>query len=198
MPRTKGSKNKVNVQKQKQTQIVNVNINQEKKVTKRKPRAKKDSKPKTPIIYQYGEPVLGKPSDNLLYNSPPVIAQVIPQIGRESQAILPPKDTGVESILSQIKNKTERIVQSGKSKILSDTGSSEILNIEPKKKKGLSDTGATEILNIEPKKKKGLSDTGATEILNKEPKVKRIKGCRNATNQTRKKTNDRHRLNRYF
>ena len=186
MGRKIGSKNKLK-QTQKQSQVVNVNITQEKKV-KRKPRNKKPKK-EPPILYDVGQPSLGRPSDNSLYTRPPIIAQVIPQIGKESQSILPPTDTGIENVLANIRNKTDKIAERGKSKILSDTGSKEILNIEPKKKRGLIDTETTEMLNIKPKVKelkdvgtqptkpetKPMVDTGSTDVFNIEPKVKDIK-----------------------
>ena len=123
MGRKTGSKNKSShvvaagpkavKQTQKQSQVVNVNITQEKKVVKRKPRTKKPSK-EPPILYDIGVPSLGRPSDNSLYTRPPIIAQVIPQIGRDFQALLPPKDTSVKSVLANIRNKTENILEKQK------------------------------------------------------------------------------------
>jgi len=197
MPRTKGSKNKINVQKQKQSQIVNVNINQgkEKKVVKRKPRAKKQPI-QPPIIYDIGMPSPGKPTDNSIYLRPPIIGQVIPQIGRDSQAILPPNDTNVESVLAKIKNKTSEVETKRKNKILSDTGINEILNI-PSKRKVLTDSSTNEILSIEPKiketkdvateptkrERKPLYDLGAEAAFEIKPKEKQEVGTSPAIKQ---------------
>ena len=118
-------------QKQTQKQIVNVNINQS-KTTKRKTRTTKPKAPQTPLIYTYGSPSLGKPSDNLYYSRPPVIAQIIPAMGGDSSSILPPNNTSIENILQSIKNKTDKLMKP--SKKLIDSGTQEIFNMEPKKK----------------------------------------------------------------
>jgi hypothetical protein len=131
MPKkSKTSKNDIK-QKQTQKQIVNVNINQTKKTTtKRKPRENKP--PQKQVIYQYGEPSVGRPSDNLLYNRPPVIAQVIPAMGGDTNALMPPNNTSIETILKAMKDKTDRIMRPTKK--LVDSGTQEIFNMEPKKK----------------------------------------------------------------
>ena len=132
MPKkSKTSKNDIK-EKQTQKQIVNVNINQTKKTTtKRKPR-ENNKPPQKQIIYQHGEPSLGRPSDNLLYNRPPVIAQVIPAMGGDTNALMPPNNTSIETILKAMKDKTDRIMRPTKK--LVDSGTQEIFNIEPKKK----------------------------------------------------------------
>ena len=186
MGRKIGSKNKLK-QTQKQSQVVNVNITQEKKVVKRKPRTKKPSK-EPPTLYEVGEPLSGRPSDNSLYTRPPIIAQVIPQIGRDSQALLPPKDTGVESVLANIRNRTENILEKQKVKSkLTDTGSNEILNIPPKikdvgteptktKRKPLHDLGSTDVFEIKPKETKEIgtdpSNNEMTDTL--KPKILKL------------------------
>ena len=97
MPKkSKTSKNDIK-QKQTQKQIVNVNINQTKKTTKRKPR-EINKPPQKQIIYQHGEPSLGRPSDNLLYNRPPVIAQAIPAMGGDTNSLMPPNNSSIETI----------------------------------------------------------------------------------------------------
>ena len=188
MPRTKGSKNKLK-QTQKQSQVVNVNITQEKKVVKRKPRTKKQSK-EPPILYNVGEPFTGRPSDNSLYTRPPIIAQVIPQIGRDSQALLPPNDTGVESVLANIRNKTEKLLQKQVKSKLTDTGSNELFNIPPTiketkdvgteatktKRKPLHDLGSTDVFEIKPKETKEIgtdpSNNEMTDTL--KPKILKL------------------------
>ena len=133
MSRTKGSKNKVIKQKQTQKQVVNVNINQPEK-KKRKPRTKKP-KPEPQIIkvvndkplINYGDASIGKPSDNLYYSRQPTVVQVIPSI--ESSALLPPNDTPIEKVLQNMKIKTEKLIK--KDKKLTDSGTEEILNLEP-------------------------------------------------------------------
>jgi hypothetical protein len=120
--------------KQKQThkQIVYVNINQTKKTTtKRKPR-EKTKPPQNPIIYQYGGPSVGRPIDNLLYNRPPVIAQIVPAMGGDTNALMPPNNTNIETILKAMKDKTDRIMKPTKK--LVDSGTQEIFNMEPKRK----------------------------------------------------------------
>ena len=131
MPKkSKTSKNEIK-QKQSQKQIVNVNINQTKKATtKRKPR-EQNKPPQKQVIYQYGSPSVGRPSDNLYYNGPPVIAQVIPPMGGETRSLLPPNNTNIENILKSMKEKTDKIMRP--SKKLVDSGTQEIFNMEPKK-----------------------------------------------------------------
>ena len=120
-------------QKQTQKQVVNVNINQPTKTKKRKSNENKKPKPpQTPIIYKYGEPSIGNPSNNLYYNRPPVIAQVIPAMGSETNTLMPPNNTNIENILQGIKDKTKKIMKPMKK--LTETGTTEIFNIEPKKK----------------------------------------------------------------
>ena len=118
-------------QKQSQKQVVNVNINQA-KTTKQKPRKTKPKPPQTPIIYKYGQPSTGNPSDNLYYNRPPVIAQIIPAMGGETSSLLPPNNTSIENILQIMKNKTDKIMKPTKK--LVETGTQELFNMEPKKK----------------------------------------------------------------
>ena len=118
-------------QKQSQKQIVNVNINQTKPTTKRKPR-ENNKPPQRPIVYQYWEPSIGKPSDNLFYNRPPQVVQVIPAMGGETSSLLPPNNTNIENILKAMKDKTEKIMKP--SKKLVDSGTQDIFNMEPKKK----------------------------------------------------------------
>ena len=118
-------------QKQTQKQIVNVNINQSKTTKKRKPR-ENNKPPQRPIIDQYGEPSLGRPSDNLYYARPPQIAQIIPAMGGETSSLLPPNNTSIENILKSMKDKTDRIMRPTKK--LVDSGTQEIFNMEPKKK----------------------------------------------------------------
>ena len=104
MPKkSKTSKNEIK-QKQSQKQIVNVNINQSKTTKKRKPR-ENNKPPQRPIIYQYGEPSLGRPSDNIYYARPPQIAQIIPAMGGETSSLLPPNNTSIENILKSMKKK---------------------------------------------------------------------------------------------
>ena len=132
MPKkSKTSKNNIK-QKQTQKQIVNVNINQTKKPsTRRKPR-ENNKPPQNPVIYQYGESSTGRPSDNLLYNRPPVIAQIIPAMGGDTNALMPPNNTSIETILKAMKEKTDRIMRPTKK--LVDSGTQEKFNMEPKKK----------------------------------------------------------------
>ena len=137
MGRKKGSKNKEIKQKQTQKQIVNVNINQPEK-KKRKPREKK---PKKEIINKeiikigeknlinYGSSSQGKPSDNLNYSSPPIIAQVIPAISTDSNILLPPNNTNIESVLQDMKNKMDKLMKPEKKLI--DSGAEEVLKMEP-------------------------------------------------------------------
>ena len=131
MPKTlKTSKNDIK-QKQTQKQIVNVNINQTKNApAKRKPRAK-NKLPQKQILYQYGTTSTGRPSDNLFYNSPPTIAQIIPSMGGETSSLLPPNNTSIENILKAMKEKTDKIMRPAKK--LVDSGTQEIFNMEPKK-----------------------------------------------------------------
>ena len=66
MPKkSKPIKNNQIKQKQTQKQVVKVNINQT-KTTKQKPRKNKQKPPQTPIIYNYGQPSTGNPSDNYI------------------------------------------------------------------------------------------------------------------------------------
>ena len=197
MGRKTGSKNKLK-QTQKQSQVVNVNINQEKKVVKRKPRTKKPSK-EPPTLYEVGEPLSGRPSDNSLYTRPPIIAQVIPQIGRDSQSLLPPKDTGVESELANIRNKTENILEKQKVKSkLTDTGSNEILNIPPKikdvgteptktKRKPLHDLGSTDVFEIKPKETKEIGTDPANNEMTDTLKPKILKMDKNKISKRKSK-----------
>ena len=133
MPKkAKSSKNDIK-QKQTQKQIVNVNINQSKTTKKRKPSENKKA-PRKQIIFDssYGQPTLGNPSNNLYYNSPPVIAQVIPPFGGQTNSLLPPNNSSIENILKSIKDKTDKLMRP--SKKLVDSGTNEIFNMEPKKK----------------------------------------------------------------
>ena len=132
MPKkSKTSKNDIK-QKQTQKQIVNVNINQTKKTTtKRKPR-EQNKPPQKQILYQYGTPSIGKPGDNLYYNSPPTVAQIIPSMVGETSSLLPPNNTSIENILKSMKEKTDKIMRPQKK--LVDSGTQEIFNMEPKKK----------------------------------------------------------------
>ena len=91
-------KSKVIKQKQSQKQIVNVNINQAKTTKKTKTTKKKNNQPQTPLIYTYGQPSLGNPSDNLIYSRPPVIAQIIPAMGSETAGITPPNNTNISGV----------------------------------------------------------------------------------------------------
>jgi hypothetical protein len=196
MPKkSKTSKNDIK-QKQTQKQIVNVNINQTKKTTtKRKPR-ENNKPPQKQIIYQHGEPSLGRPSDNLLYNRPPVIAQVIPAMGGDTNALMPPNNTSIETILKTMKDKTDRIMRPTKK--LVDSGTQEIFNMEPKKKfelkpETLTTTAprGTKILmpkqpfkltgeivqrkntdmQTEAPKRKTLTDSGSSTLYTQEPKT---------------------------
>ena len=132
MPKkSKTSKNDIK-QKQTQKQIVNVNINQTKKTTtKRKPR-EQNKPPQKQILYQYGSPLVGRPGDNLYYNSPPTVAQIIPAMGGETSSLIPPNNTSIENVLKSIKEKTDKIMRPQKKLI--DSGTQEIFNMEPKKK----------------------------------------------------------------
>ena len=130
MPKkAKSSKNDIK-QKQTQKQIVNVNINQSKTTKKRKPSENKKA-PRKQIIFDssYGQPTLGNPSNNLYYNSPPVIAQVIPPFGGQTNSLLPPNNSSIENILKSIKDKTDKLMRP--SKKLIDSGTQEIFNMEP-------------------------------------------------------------------
>ena len=212
MSRTKGSKNKVIKQKQTQKQVVNVNINQPEK-KKRKPRTKKP-KPEQQIIkvvndkplINYGDASIGKPSDNLYYSRQPTVVQVIPSI--ESSALLPPNDTPIEKVLQNMKIKTEKLIK--KDKKLTDSGTEEILNLEPsipKKKElikeplslGVQSEKKIRIPKKEPFKltgeilqrkntdmqteKKKLTDTGPNEVFNITSKVDDYKKIITKANQ---------------
>ena len=189
MPKkAKSSKNDIK-QKQTQKQIVNVNINQSKTTKKRKSSENKKP-PRKQIIYDssYGQPSLGNPSNNLYYNSPPVIAQVIPPFGGQTNSLLPPNNSSIENILKSIKDKTDKLMRPTKK--LVDTGTQEIFNMEPKKKLELKPeqlitaprgnkiqipktkpfklTGET----IAPKRRP-LSDSGSSTLYTQEPKQRR-------------------------
>ena len=201
MPKkAKSSKNDIK-QKQTQKQIVNVNINQSKTTKKRKPSENK--KPRKQIIFDssYGQPTLGNPSNNLYYNSPPVIAQVIPPFGGQTNSLLPPNNSSIENILKSIKDKTDKLMRP--SKKLVDSGTNEIFNMEPKKKLELKQeklitaprgsklqiparreppfklTGEivqrknTDMQTEAPKRKK-LTDTGSNTLYTQEPKIKTV------------------------
>ena len=186
MPKkAKSSKNDIK-QKQTQKQIVNVNINQSKTTKKRKPSENK--KPRKQIIFDssYGQPTLGNPSNNLYYNSPPVIAQVIPPFGGQTNSLLPPNNSSIENILKSIKDKTDKLMRP--SKKLVDSGTNEIFNMEPKKKLELKQeqlitaprgsklqipARRDEIvqrkntdMQMEAPKRKKLTDTGSNEVFN--------------------------------
>jgi hypothetical protein len=132
MPRkSKTSKNDIK-QKQSQKQIVNVNINQTKETTnKRKPREQNKPSQKQ-ILYQYGSPIVDRPGDNLYFNSPPTVAQIIPSMGGETSSLLPPNNTSIENILKSMKEKTDKIMRPQKK--LVDSGAQDIFNMEPEKK----------------------------------------------------------------
>ena len=118
-------------QKQTQKQVINIDINQP-KTTNKKPRKSNPKSPQRPIIYSYGQPSMGNPSDNLIYSRPPQIAQIIPAMGGETSSLLPPNNTNTENILKAIKDKTNKIMKP--TKTLTDSGTNEIFNMEPKKK----------------------------------------------------------------
>ena len=199
-------------QKQTQKQIVNVNINQSKTTKKRKPR-ENNKPPQRPIIYQYGEPSLGRPSDNLYYARPPQIAQIIPAMGGETSSLLPPNNTSIENILKSMKDKTDRIMRPTKK--LVDSGTQEIFNMEQKKKLELKQeqlitaprgsklqiparreppfklTGEivqrknTDMQTEAPKRKK-LTDTGSNEVFNIPSETRDYKSILNAANKEMK------------
>ena len=185
-------------QKQTQKQVVNVNINQPTKTKKRKSNENKKPKPpQTPIIYKYGEPSIGNPSNNLYYSRPPIIAQVIPAMGSETNTLMPPNNTNIENILQGIKDKTKKIMKPMKK--LTETGTTEIFNIEPKKKLELKQEqlitaprgGKFQIpkqppfkltgeivqrkntdMQTEAPKRRILSDSSTTTLYNQEPNIK--------------------------
>jgi hypothetical protein len=214
MPKkAKSSKNDIK-QKQSQKQIVNVNINQSKTTKKRKPSENKKP-PRKQIIYDssYGQPSLGNPSNNLYYNSPPVIAQLIPPLGGQTNALLPPNNSSIENILKTIKDKTDKLMKP--SKKLVDSGTQEIFNMEPKKKIELKQeqlitaprgnklqlparreppfklTGEivqrknTDMQTEAPKRKK-LTDTGSNEVFNIPSETRDYKSILNAANKEMK------------
>ena len=214
MPKkAKSSKNDIK-QKQSQKQIVNVNINQSKTTKKRKPSENKKP-PRKQIIYDssYGQPSLGNPSNNLYYNSPPVIAQLIPPLGGQTNALLPPNNSSIENILKTIKDKTDKLMKP--SKKLVDSGTQEIFNMEPKKKLELKQeqlitaprgnklqiparreppfklTGEivqrknTDMQTEAPKRKK-LTDTGSNEVFNIPSETRDYKSILNAANKEMK------------
>jgi hypothetical protein len=210
---TKKSKDIKQKQNQTQKQTVNVNINQTKTTKKTKTSRKKNNLPQTPVIYNYGQSSVGNPSDNLLYNRPPVIAQVIPAMGGDTNALMPPSNTSIETILKAMKEKTDRIMRP--SKKLTDSGTQDIFNMEPKKKFEYKPETLTTIapkgikiqvpkqppfkltgeivqrkntdMQTEPQinilKRKQLIDTGSNEIFNKPSETADYKAILNASNQ---------------
>jgi hypothetical protein len=211
MPKkSKPIKNNQIKQKQTQKQVVNVNINQA-KTTKQKPRKTKPKPPQTPIIYKYGQPSTGNPSDNLYYNRPPVIAQIIPAMGGETSSLLPPNNTSIENILQIMKNKTDKIMKPTKK--LVETGTQEIFNMEPKKKLELKQellitaprgsklqipkqppfklTGEivqrkNTDMQTEAPKRRQLTDTGSNEVFNIPSETSDYKSILNAANKEMK------------
>ncbi len=211
MPKkSKTSKNEIK-QKQSQKQIVNVNINQTKKTTnKRKPR-EKNKPPQKQILYQYGSPLVGRPGDNLYYNSPPTVAQIIPAMGGETSSLIPPNNTSIENVLKSIKEKTDKIMRPQKKLI--DSGTQEIFNMEPKKKLEIKPeqlitaprgskiqipkqppfklTGEivqrknTDMQTV-PKQRKILTDSGTNELFNIPSETRDYKTILNAANKEMK------------
>ena len=210
---TKKSKDIKQKQNQTQKQTVNVNINQTKTTKKTKTSRKKNNLPQTPVIYNYGQSSVGNPSDNLLYNRPPVIAQVIPAMGGDTNALMPPSNTSIETILKAMKEKTDRIMRP--SKKLTDSGTQDIFNMEPKKKFEYKPETLTTIapkgikiqvpkqppfkltgeivqrkntdMQTEPQinipKRKQLTDTGSNEIFNKPSETNDYKSILNTSNK---------------
>ena len=208
---TKKSKDIKQKQNQTQKQTVNVNINQTKTTKKTKTSRKKNNLPQTPVIYNYGQSSVGNPSDNLLYNRPPVIAQVIPAMGGDTNALMPPSNTSIETILKAMKEKTDRIMRP--SKKLTDSGTQDIFNMEPKKKFEYKPETLTTIapkgikiqvpkqppfkltgeivqrkntdMQTEPQinipKRKQLTDTGSNEIFNKPSETNDYKSILNTS-----------------
>jgi hypothetical protein len=211
MPKkSKTSKNDIK-QKQTQKQIVNVNINQTKKTTtKRKPR-EQNKPPQKQILYQYGSPLVGRPGDNLYYNSPPTVAQIIPAMGGETSSLIPPNNTSIENVLKSIKEKTDKIMRPQKKLI--DSGTQEIFNMEPKKKLEIKPeqlitaprgskiqipkqppfklTGEivqrknTDMQTV-PKQRKILTDSGTNELFNIPSETRDYKTILNAANKEMK------------
>ena len=211
MPKkSKTSKNDIK-QKQTQKQIVNVNINQTKKTTtKRKPR-EQNKPPQKQILYQYGSPLVGRPGDNLYYNSPPTVAQIIPAMGGETSSLIPPNNTSIENVLKSIKEKTDKIMRPQKKLI--DSGTQEIFNMEPKKKLEIKPeqlitaprgskiqipkqppfklTGDivqrknTDMQTV-PKQRKILTDSGTNELFNIPSETRDYKTILNAANKEMK------------
>lgn len=194
-------------QKQTQKQVVNVNINQP-KTTNKKSRKSNPKSPQRPIIYSYGQPSMGNPSDNLIYSRPPQIAQIIPAMGGETSSLLPPNNTNTENILKAMKDKTNKIMKP--TKTLTDSGTNEIFNMEPKKKLELKPeqlvtaprgtklqipkqppfklTGEivqrkNTDMQTELPKRKILSDTGPNEVFYTPSETKDYKTILNAANK---------------
>jgi hypothetical protein len=63
------------------------------------------------VICQYGELSVGRPSDYLLYNRPPVIAQVIPAMGGDTNALMPQNNKSIQTIFRAIKDKTNETIE---------------------------------------------------------------------------------------
>ena len=211
MPKkSKTSKNDIK-QKQTQKQIVNVNINQTKKTTtKRKPR-EQNKPPQKQILYQYGSPLVGRPGDNLYYNSPPTVAQIIPAMGGETSSLIPPNNTSIENVLKSIKEKTDKIMRPQKKLI--DSGTQEIFNMDTKKKLEIKPeqlitaprgskiqipkqppfklTGEivqrknTDMQTV-PKQRKILTDSGTNELFNIPSETRDYKTILNAANKEMK------------
>jgi len=211
MPKkSKTSKNNIK-QKQTQKQIVNVNINQTKKTTtKRKPR-EQNKPPQKQILYQYGSPLVGRPGDNLYYNSPPTVAQIIPAMGGETSSLIPPNNTSIENVLKSIKEKTDKIMRPQKKLI--DSGTQEIFNMDTKKKLEIKPeqlitaprgskiqipkqppfklTGEivqrknTDMQTV-PKQRKILTDSGTNELFNIPSETRDYKTILNAANKEMK------------
>jgi hypothetical protein len=72
-----------------------------------------------------------------------VIAQVIPAMGGDTHALMPPNNTSIKTNLKAMKNKTDRIMRPTKK--LVDSGRQEIFNMEPKKKFELKPETLTKI-----------------------------------------------------
>ncbi len=114
MPRkSKTSKNDIK-QIKSQKQKVNVNINQTKKTTNKRKTREQNNPPQKQILYQYGSPIVGRPGDNLYYNSPPTVAQIIPSMGGDTSSLLPRNNTSIENILKSMKEKTHKIMRPSK------------------------------------------------------------------------------------
>ena len=188
-----------------------MNINQTKKTTtKRKPR-EQNKPPQKQILYQYGSPLVGRPGDNLYYNSPPTVAQIIPAMGGETSSLIPPNNTSIENVLKSIKEKTDKIMRPQKKLI--DSGTQEIFNMEPKKKLEIKPeqlitaprgskiqipkqppfklTGEivqrknTDMQTV-PKQRKILTDSGTNELFNIPSETRDYKTILNAANKEMK------------